>query len=85
MCRQADVFVTVAGVSHIGDKLLPVSLLPAISYRRCRVTGEKLIAGAMKLMKSGTKLNHWCQKHGRIFIAGNNDTGDNLSLLSLKD
>ncbi len=48
----------VAGVNHIGDKLVPVSLLPAISYRRCCVTGDKLIAGAMKLMKSGTKLNH---------------------------
>jgi hypothetical protein len=45
----ADVFVTVS--SPVSTKSKSVYLLPAISYRRCCVTGDKLIAGAMKLMK----------------------------------
>jgi hypothetical protein len=43
-CRQADVFATVSSSLSLtqainfvvtGDKLLPVSMLPAISYCRC--------------------------------------------------
>ena len=90
-CRQADFVASVSSSVSMTpeikfviarDKLLPVSLLPAISYRLCCSYQGLIITGGVV---SGDKLttgvigsNPW---HG--LITGVNDTGDNLSPVTM--
>ncbi len=73
-CRQADSFAMFYRRCYdTGDKLLPVSLLSLINYRRIFVTSDKLIGDVMELVKIS----------GQGLITSDSDNGTNLSPVTM--